>query len=93
MRRPEEAPIINRRQIEELFGVSPRTAQHLLARFGGDRLGKCAGDRAGTTDCGSRETPGDCEVERQVLRHEKVKGGQAPGRPAVVAHHPPGTGQ
>jgi hypothetical protein len=39
LEQPGTSLLLNRRDMERLFGVSPRTALHLLARFGALRIG------------------------------------------------------
>jgi hypothetical protein len=72
-----EAPscpaVLNRKLIEQLFGVERRNAQYLLIRFGAARLGNALViDRQHLVGA-LREFSTQDNFERQVRRHEHVR--------------------
>ena len=70
---PGLPPLLNRQNIQDLFGVERRNAQYLLVRFGASRLGNALVIERAVLATALQNLHSQDDFERQDHRHQQVR--------------------
>jgi hypothetical protein len=72
LEQPGTSLLLNRRDVEQLFGVSPRTALHLLTRFGAMRIGNILALPKDQLVAALRKITSEDDYQLLKLRHDRL---------------------